>query len=77
MWIYCEVKIPVWQGLLVFMSAGKKGNMRKWVTYVDDSEKDVLYRTIFGLLDNGEFLTAKKLVLELRDILKRFCIINA
>jgi hypothetical protein len=59
------------------MSAGKKGNMRKWVTYVDDSEKDVLYRTIFGLLDNGEFLTAKKLVLELRDILKRFCIINA
>jgi hypothetical protein len=41
--------------------------MQKRVTNLHDFEKDVLRRTIFGFYDSGEFPTAKKLALELRD----------
>jgi hypothetical protein len=41
--------------------------MLKLVTNLDDFEKDVLRRTIFGFYDSGEFSTAKKLAIELRD----------
>jgi hypothetical protein len=66
--ICSEAKISIRQkGFPIFTSPGKKHNMQKRVTNLDDFEKDVLRRTIFGSYDSGEFLTANKLALELRD----------
>jgi hypothetical protein len=41
--------------------------MQKRETKLDDCEKDVFRRTIFGFYDSGEFPTEKKLALQLRD----------
>jgi hypothetical protein len=51
----------------MFMSPRKKHNMLKWVTNLDDFEKDVLRKTIFRFCDKGEFPMAKKFALDLRD----------
>jgi hypothetical protein len=57
--ICSEAKILVQQKVLpIFMSPGKKHNIQKRVTNLDDFEKDVL---------RGEFPMAKKLSLELKD----------
>jgi hypothetical protein len=55
------------KGVPITTCPGKKHNMQKRVTKLDDFEKDVLRRTIFGFCDSGEFPTAKKPSLELRD----------
>jgi hypothetical protein len=66
--ICSEAKISVQQkGLPIFTSPGKKHNMGGGVTNLDDFEKDVLRRSIFGFYDSGEFPTAKKHTLEMRD----------
>jgi transposase len=41
--------------------------MQKWFTNIDDFEKDVLRRTIFGFYDSGELATAKNLAFKLRN----------
>jgi hypothetical protein len=67
--ICSEAKISVRQkGVPITTCPGKKHNMQTRITNLDDFEKDVLRRTIFGFCDSGEFPTAaKKLALELRD----------
>jgi hypothetical protein len=73
--ICSEAKMSVQQkGFPIFTSRGKMHNMQKWVSNLDDSEKDVLRRTIFGFYYSGEFPKARKLALELTD--KINCIIN-
>jgi hypothetical protein len=70
--ICSEAKVSVRQkGLPIFRSPGKKHNMQKLVTNLDNFEKDVLRSIIFGFYGSGEFPTAKKLALELRDKKKK------
>jgi hypothetical protein len=59
-----------------FTSPRKKRNMQNQVTNLDDFDKDIPRRAIFRFCDKAEFPTAKKLALELRDKLSRFCIIS-
>lgn len=51
----------------LFVSPRKHINTPKRVTNLDDFEKDIFRRTIFDFYDKGEFPTAKKITLALRE----------
>ena len=57
-------------GTSLFRSPVKHRKIEKWVTNLDDFEKDVLGRTIYEMYDNGEYPTLKSFVRLMREKIK-------